>query len=212
MSWFLRRTLVIAIPIIEILLIFWVASVIGWLFTVLLLFAGIVVGIALLRLAGRNVFEFLRNTTGGREVVTVNEATGETTSVFTPGQSATDLDPDQIREATYAVRESGYLVSAGLLFMVPGFLSDVAGAVLALPPVRRALAHRRPVTITPGGASGVVIQGETTQNGPSSYTSYTATETVVVDESGVHVTHWDNEPAGESPVVIRGEILPPKDE
>ncbi len=38
--------------------------------------------------------------------------------------------------------ESGFLVFAGLLFMIPGFVSDALALFLLLPPVRKALANR----------------------------------------------------------------------
>jgi UPF0716 protein FxsA len=192
MAWFVRRVLFIAIPVIEILLIFWVASKIGWLWTILLLFAGLVAGIALLRMAGRNAFALLRARAGGGErFVTVDEATGRPTTIYQPGALPHQgpPDPEQVQRDAIVVRESGMLVTAGVLFMIPGFLSDIAGAILALPPVRHALARRPRAVVTPG----VTIQGET----------------VVVDDDGVNVTHWDNAdgPAG-PPQIIVGEVIP----
>jgi UPF0716 protein FxsA len=190
--WFVRRVLFIGLPIIEILLIFWVARQIGWLWTILALFAGFVIGLWLLRLAGRNAFALLRERAGGgQRFVTVDEATGQPTTIYQPGAQpgGTAPDPEQIKRDAVVVRESGLLVTAGVLFMIPGFLSDLAGAILALPPIRRALARRRPAE----APAGVVIQGET----------------VVVDDDGAHVTHWGTgtESPGGQPQIISGEVI-----
>lgn len=54
---------------------------------------------------------------------------------------------------------------AGVLIMVPGFVTDIAGLVLLLPPVRRALGARLQawVAVSPirmGFTTGDVVQGE----------------------------------------------------
>lgn len=56
--------------------------------------------------------------------------------------------------------------AAGLLFLMPGFLSDMAGLMLLLPPVRSRLSgwlERHMVvhpTASPPGAPGPIIEGE----------------------------------------------------
>jgi len=195
MAWFVRRVIFIAFPVIEILLIFWVAGKVGWLWVVLALFAGVVVGVSLIRAAGRSAFQLLRRRTAGESFVTVDPQTGQSTTIFQPAteayQPGVPPDPETVKQDTAVVRESGLLVTAGVLFMIPGFLTDIAGVVLALPQVRRGLVSRRPPTSTPG----VIIPG-------------VAVTEVVVDEQGADVGHWKQPEKG--PQIISGEILPPR--
>lgn len=180
MAWFVRRVALISYPILEILLLWWVAGLIGWGWVVLLLLAGFLVGVLLIRAAGKDVLAALSGLRG-RVFTQVDEASGATTRMYAPSGDS----PDPAEQAR-VVRSSGYLVTAGLLFMVPGFLTDVAGALLALPPTRSWLSRRA------SRHGGAVIQGET----------------VVVDESGTHVAHWGSAAPGE-PRIISGEIMPP---
>jgi UPF0716 protein FxsA len=184
MGWFLRRSLLIAWPIVEILLIWYVAGLIGWGWMLLILFGGIVAAFLVLQAAGRNVMEVLsRPRSAGRAFTAVDPQTGATTTLYEPPAASTE---DQVRADELTVRESGLLLTAAALLAVPGLLSDAAGLVLLIPPVRRTLARRfaarrsAPVTI---------IRGETV-SGPG--------------------TEPPAGPAGGT--IIRGEILPPPEE
>lgn len=189
MTRFLSRVLLIAYPVVEILLLAWVGGEIGWTWTVLLLLAGFGLGLALMRNAGVAAFQAVAQPLRkAQPFVEIDPETGAARTVHPAAQPTAD----DVARATLDMRASGWLFVAGLLFAAPGFISDAAGAVLALPPVRRRLASRagaRPAR------SATVIQGET----------------VIVDDSGtVTVQRWDDE--RRRPPVIQGEILPPPQE
>ncbi|MDV6011054.1 FxsA family protein [Haloechinothrix sp. LS1_15] len=132
----------------EIAAVWAVASVIGIGWTILALLAGAVIGSWLARREGGKV---------ARELFT---ATGE-------GRSGH-------REIT----EGMLIALGGLLILLPGFLTDIAGIVVILPPARGAIrrywlrkveraAQWGPTTRGPGGAAGgvrfhrtVVVDGE----------------------------------------------------
>ncbi|MEV0027021.1 FxsA family membrane protein [Streptomyces atroolivaceus] len=129
-------------------------------FTVLLiLVAGAVLGAAVIKRAGRRAFRNLTET--------LQQMPGQ------PGAPATPA-------ATPAgSKGNGFLMLGGLLLMIPGVISDAAGLLLLLPPVRSVLGRhaersldRRMRAATPGGLSdafqqarihrpdGKVVQGE----------------------------------------------------
>jgi UPF0716 protein FxsA len=184
-TWFAWRVLVIGLPVAEIVLLIWVASQLGWGWVFLILLAGFLAGLALMRAAGAGAYRAAavpwRRT---QPYVEIDETTGTARTVH-PASGPT---PEDVAEAGTGLKESGLLFVAGCLLAIPGLLSDVAGLVLALPGVRRRLARRD--TTAP---DGVVVQGET----------------VVVDtHGGVHVQTWGPQARPDSRV-IRGEILPP---
>ncbi|WP_405696381.1 FxsA family membrane protein [Streptomyces sp. NBC_01185] len=130
-------------------------------FTVLLiLVAGAVLGAAVIKRAGRRAFRNLTETLQRM-----------------PGQPGAPAAPPQAAPA--ATEGNGFLMLGGLLLMIPGVISDVAGLLLLLPPVRSVLRRstersleRRMRESTPGGLSdafqqarihrpdGKVVQGE----------------------------------------------------
>lgn len=91
----------------EIASIIWVGSALGVGPTLLLLLGAGFLGVSLIKSAGLSVAEALRS----------------------PVQSASPMRG--VGERAFAQ------VFAGLLFLIPGFFSDLAGALLLLPPVRR---------------------------------------------------------------------------
>lgn len=105
----------------EIASIIWVGSAIGVLPALVLLFGGGVLGISLLKSAGLGIAAAIRS----------------------PVQ-ASSLQRDAAGKALARVL-------SGLFFLIPGFLSDVAGLILLLPPVARWLQSR------------VAVQGFSTQ-------------------------------------------------
>ncbi|MFH8520359.1 FxsA family membrane protein [Streptomyces gelaticus] len=130
--------------VLEIWLLTVVADAAGG-FTVLLLLAGgIVLGAAVMKRAGRRAF---RNLT-------------ETLQQM-PGQPAAAAPP----ATGSGGRGNGFLMLAGLLLMIPGIVSDVAGLLLLVPPVRQWLGRyaersleRRMRTASPGSFSDVFQQ------------------------------------------------------
>ncbi|MFD5786977.1 FxsA family membrane protein [Streptomyces sp. NPDC127037] len=150
---------VAAWAVLEIWLLILVADVAGGLAVVILLAAGIVLGAAVIKSAGRRAFRNLTETLQRM-----------------PGQPGADGSSPATPESG---RGNGFLMLGGLLIMIPGVISDVAGLLLLVPPVRTALSRyaersldRRMRTAAPGGFSdafqqarihrpdGKVVQGE----------------------------------------------------
>ena len=104
----------VALPAIEIFVIVTVAHAIGFGSTLLLLVAGAVLGIYVMRRAGASWWRALRG-----QVATAD------------GTAVTGQRPDG-RAAAHAA----LLFLAGLLIFLPGFVSDAVGLLLLLPPVR----------------------------------------------------------------------------
>ncbi|MEU5660856.1 FxsA family membrane protein [Streptomyces sp. NPDC047737] len=129
-------------------------------FTVLLiLVAGAVLGAAVIKRAGRRAFRTLTETLQQM-----------------PGQPGASTGP---AAAPTGSKGNGFLMLGGLLLMIPGMISDAAGLLLLLPPVRSVLSRyaersleRRMRAAAPGGFSdafqqarihrpdGKVVQGE----------------------------------------------------
>jgi UPF0716 protein FxsA len=98
--------LLIGIPVVEVLVFIAVGRAIGWLLAVALLFGTSVLGVRLLRIQGRSAIE--------RVSLAVSEHRA-------PARAAID-------------GAIGFL--GGVLLVVPGFVTDVLGALLMLPPTR----------------------------------------------------------------------------
>lgn len=99
----------LALPVLEILLIIEVGHWIGVGATLLLLLAGVVLGSLAIQREGRRS---LRHLTDG----------------LRRGVPSTD-----------GLASSGWVVSGGVLLIVPGFITDVVGALLIVPVTRRVL-------------------------------------------------------------------------
>jgi UPF0716 protein FxsA len=107
----------------EITSIILVGNLQGLVPTLLLLMAGGVLGIALIRSAGTDIVSVLRSPVQGPSL--------------------------ERGEAGKAMARAG----SGLLFLVPGFVSDFAGILLLLPPVRRWLGSKLPVRTFAAGST-----------------------------------------------------------
>jgi UPF0716 protein FxsA len=107
----LLAIVVIVIPILEIVVFAKVAGAIGLLATVGLLLAVSAVGAFVVKREGMSVVRRIRDA----------------------------LDRGEIPHRE--VVDGGLIVAAGLLLLIPGFVTDAIGALLLLPPVR-AVAHR----------------------------------------------------------------------
>ncbi|NEC63367.1 FxsA family membrane protein [Streptomyces sp. SID9727] len=156
---------VAAWAVLEIWLLILVADAAGGLTVVILLAAGIVLGAAVIKSAGRRAFRNLTET--------LQRMPGQP-----GGEGSSPVAPE-------SGRGNGFLMLGGLLIMIPGLLSDAAGLLLLIPPVRRALSgyaerslDRRMRTAAPGGFSdafqqarihrpdGKVVQGEVIRDEP----------------------------------------------
>lgn len=131
--------------VLEVWLLILVADAAGGFAVLLLLVAGFVLGAAVVKMAGRRAFSNLSETL--RQ---------------TPGQpGATEAPPKEQPTA----RGNGFLMLGGILLMIPGMLSDLAGLLLLVPPVRKALSgfteralERRMRAADPGSLSGAFQQ------------------------------------------------------
>ncbi|MEW1693818.1 FxsA family membrane protein [Streptomyces sp. NPDC091265] len=158
---------VAAWAVLEIWLLIVVADVASGFAVLLLLAAGVVLGAVVMKRAGRRAFRNLTET--------LQQMPGQ------PGAGAVGSSP-----APASSRGNGFLMLGGLLIMIPGIISDVAGLLLLVPPVRSALSRytersleRRMRAATPGGLSdafqqarmhrpdGKVVQGEVIREEPT---------------------------------------------
>jgi UPF0716 protein FxsA len=133
--------LILAGMVAEIASIIWVGKALGVIPALLLLFAGGIIGVKLLKLAGTSVMKAFRS----------------------PVQSASAIGG----VGSIAVAR----IFAGLLFLIPGFFSDILALLILLPPVQSWIRARfRVETFSTGGARpaepfagnqyGTVIEGE----------------------------------------------------
>ncbi|WEH42892.1 FxsA family protein [Streptomyces sp. NBC_01218] len=107
--------------VVEVWLLILVARAAGGLTVLLLLAAGFVFGAAVVKKAGRRAFSHLTET--------LRQAPGQ------PGGTSEPPEPQP------TARGNGFLMLGGILLMIPGMLSDLAGLLLLVPPVRTALSR-----------------------------------------------------------------------
>ncbi|MEU0922005.1 FxsA family membrane protein [Streptomyces cyaneofuscatus] len=158
-----RRFLPLALAawlVLEIWLLTVVASAAGGLTVLLLLVAGAVLGTVVIKRAGRRAF---KNLTETLQQMPVQPGATEAPQV-TGGKAS---------------QGNGLLMLGGLLLLIPGLISDAAGLLLLIPPVRAAISRRaerslerRMRAASPGSLSdafqqarmhrpdGKVVQGE----------------------------------------------------
>ncbi|MFI5726345.1 FxsA family membrane protein [Streptomyces cyaneofuscatus] len=158
-----RRFLPLALAawlVLEIWLLTVVASAAGGLTLLLLLVAGAVLGTVVIKRAGRRAFKNLTETLQQM-----------------PGQPGATEAP-QVTGGK-ASQGNGLLMLGGLLLLIPGLISDAAGLLLLIPPVRTAISRRAEQSLerrmraaSPGSLSdafqqarmhrpdGKVVQGE----------------------------------------------------
>ncbi|MFH8256838.1 FxsA family membrane protein [Streptomyces roseolus] len=147
--------------VLEIWLLTVVADAAGGLTVLLLLIGGAVLGTVVIKRAGRRAFANL-------------------TSTFQQAQAAAQSGTaPAAADRKGAEDRNGFLMLGGLLLMIPGLLSDAAGLLLLVPPVRTALGRaaeraveRRMAAAPPGSLQdafqqarmqrpdGKVVQGE----------------------------------------------------
>jgi UPF0716 protein FxsA len=116
-SWRVRavRVALLAWPVVELAVLIEVGTRLGVWLTLLLLLTGGVAGVLVLRAVGAAAIRRL---------------------------TAQARPPGAVPPSGRPGAETALVVLAGLLLIVPGLLSDVAGGALLLPPVRRRLARR----------------------------------------------------------------------
>lgn len=160
-----RRFLPLALAawlVLEIWLLTVVASAAGGFTVLLILVAGAVLGAAVIKRAGRRAFQNLTETLQQM-----------------PGQPGAPATPPTAPAGGKSGRGNGLLMLGGLLLLIPGLVSDAAGLLLLLPPVRTMIGRyaersleRRMRAASPGSLSdafqqarmhrpdGKVVQGE----------------------------------------------------
>jgi UPF0716 protein FxsA len=134
--------------VLEIWLLIMVADAAGGFTVLLLLIAGAVLGAVVIKSAGRRAF---RNLT-------------ETLQQM-PGQPGAPATPPPASLGGKGGKGNGFLMLGGLFLMIPGMISDVAGLLLLVPPVRSMLGRyaersleRRMRAVSPGGLSDAFQQ------------------------------------------------------
>ncbi|MEU9296321.1 FxsA family membrane protein [Streptomyces sp. NPDC048266] len=147
--------------VLEIWLLTLVAGAAGGLTVFALLVGGAVLGAAVMKRAGRRAFRNL-------------------TTTFQQAQAAAQAGVmPEAPDRSGSEDRNGFLMLGGLLLMIPGLLSDVAGLLLLIPPVRSLLgryadrAAERRISAAPPGSlqdafqqarmrrpDGKVVQGE----------------------------------------------------
>lgn len=131
--------------ILEIWLLSLVAGAAGGFTVAALLAGGLVLGVVVIKRAGRRAF---KNLTRTFQQAQEQAAAGAMPSAPPPGRGS----------------GNGMTMLAGLLLILPGLLSDVAGLLLLLPPVRAFAARRagrtleRRMTAAPGGFGDAYTQ------------------------------------------------------
>lgn len=160
-----RRFLPLALAawlVLEVWLLTLVASAAGGLVVLLILVAGAALGAVVIKSAGRRAFKNLTETLQQM-----------------PGQPGAPATPPPAPAGGKGPRGNGLLMLGGLLLLIPGLISDAAGLILLVPPVRTMIGRyaersleRRMRAATPGGLSdtfqqarmhrpdGKVVQGE----------------------------------------------------
>jgi UPF0716 protein FxsA len=103
--------ILIGVPVVEVFVFIEVGRAIGWLLAVVLLLGTSVLGVQLVRIQGRSAIE--------RVSLAVSER----------------------RPPARAVIDGALGFLGGLLLVVPGFVTDVLGALLVLPPTRAQARH-----------------------------------------------------------------------
>ncbi|MDQ0983327.1 FxsA family membrane protein [Streptomyces sp. V2I9] len=148
--------------VLEIWLLTLVASAAGGLTVLLILVAGAVLGSVVIKSAGRRAFKNLTETLQQM-----------------PGQPGASAEPAGAITGGKGTRGNGLLMLGGLLLLIPGLISDAAGLILLVPPVRTMISRstersleRRMRAAAPGTFSdafqqarihrpdGKVVQGE----------------------------------------------------
>jgi UPF0716 protein FxsA len=188
--------LLVLIPAVEIASIILMTSWVGGAATFALILIGAVLGFIVMRQAGRSWWAGLRTAAGG-----VDER----------GVSSPARAPDGALAA-----DRGLLFLAGLLIAIPGFVGDVLGLLLLVPPVRSLLRVaaaawfvRRFVAVTgPGGS----VLWRSSRGGAATVHVDRVVPGEVVEGDRQSKPRGGQQPGDQQPGVIRGEILPGSEE
>ena len=114
------RLILFGYPLVEILLLWWIASITGWAIAIFLIIAGFPIGAAL-----------MRNAAAKASLIA----------------ATADKNKPQV------ARSAALMCGSGVLIMIPGFATDLLGAILLIPPIgNRAVRCIRVLDRAPHGA------------------------------------------------------------
>ncbi len=188
--------LLVLVPAVEIASIILMTSWVGGAATFTLIVVGAVLGFIVMRQAGRSWWAGLRVAAGG---------------VDARGVSSPVQAPDGAVAA-----DRGLLFLAGLLIAIPGFVGDIFGLLLLVPPVRSLLRVavaawfvRRFVAVT--GPGGSVLWRSTQRGSATVHVDRVVPGEVVEDETSPS-PRPDAQGGPRPPEAGRREILPGSDE
>jgi UPF0716 protein FxsA len=102
------RLILFGYPLVEILLLWWIASITGWAIAIFLIIAGFPIGAALMR----------------------NAAAKASLIAATADKSKPQV-----------ARSAALMFGSGVLIMIPGFATDLLGAILLIPPIGNRAVH-----------------------------------------------------------------------
>ena len=156
-------------PAMEIIALVAVIQLVGWFWALILLAAGFLAGVLVMRLAGANAFRALTNAEARMRGVDVQGPDGTTQRVQQPPSAAS------IAQARQEVGASSMLFLAGILLAVPGFISDLLGLLLLIPGVSQRVGNAWSQRMQARAARSrvTVIQGETMPDGTSTWRTTT---------------------------------------
>lgn len=118
----MRRFGPLALGVVELIALVMVAGWVGLGWALLMLLGTSVLGIALLRIEGLRAWQQLR-------------------AAAADGRFPQD-EPESIEASSARMADTGARTLAGVLLTFPGFVTDLAGLVLLVPPVRRGVGRR----------------------------------------------------------------------
>lgn len=162
----MRRFGPLALGVIELIALVMVAGEIGLGWALLLLLGTSILGVALLRIEGLRAWQELR-------------------TAAADGQFP-QAEPESVEASSARMADTGARILSGVLLTFPGFVTDLIGLVLLIPPIRRGVGRRLaasafrtfPARRGPGGVGGrpgpgvdgsgiqhgVIIEGEVVDN------------------------------------------------
>ncbi|PZF80427.1 FxsA family protein [Jiangella anatolica] len=133
----MRRFGPFALGVIELIALVMVAGWVGFGWALLILLGTSIIGIALLRIEGLRAWQELR-------------------AAAADGRFPQD-EPESVKASSARMADTGARILSGVLLTFPGFVTDLIGLVLLIPPIRRGVGRRLAASAFrtfPGGRRG----------------------------------------------------------
>lgn len=118
----MRRFVPFALGVIELVALVLVANWVGFGWALLLLLGTSILGVALLRVEGLRAWQELR-------------------TAAADGRFPQD-EPESVEASSARMADTGARILSGVLLTFPGFVTDLIGLVLLIPPIRRGVGRR----------------------------------------------------------------------